>query len=424
MRSWIGKGIILALIIATVPMARGMQRFLSFLNDGDGEITSFAINHMVAALPTLVAFCVAGLLIWWLRALFAKEKLLLAICYGIAIFGGLNFFAEVMLESAEVPESDDSRNRVAHPYIEFKGASGSGGHNQLGYGGDAPLVEKAEGEYRIFVLGGSTVRFGNPTVSQLLEKMFRDEGFEEVRVFNIGVSGSNTGMELARLVFDVQAYKPDLVVSYSGGNDINLPIWMDPRPGYPYNFMVYENHPLYSAEYPTIALAAYGSHLFRLFGNRYFQETFSERDELRRSAGWNSTEWRDGIAEAYTRNIEMSAKVARALDSDFVAFLQPMLFSKKNRSAEEQAYLEGIARRTGLSGEDLVTYFNDVRTGINDRIGAMNQPSSFRYVDLSTAYDAMPKTVFPDFIHTGPDARQHVTRMMFETLRDVRAGAL
>ena len=423
MSSWIKKIIILGALVASVPVARGMQRFLSSLRDGDGEISAFAINHMVAALPTLVAFCVVGLLVWWLRGLFAKEKLLLTVCYAIVIFGALNFAAQVVLESREVPESDDTRNRVAHPYIQFKGSAGTGGHNKLGYGGEMPAPEKADGEYRIFVLGGSTVRFGNPTVSELLEQMFHDEGFDEVRVFNIGVSGSNTGMELARLVFDLPQYEPDLVVSYSGGNDINLPVWMDPRPGYPYNFMVYENHPLYVEDYPTFALAAYGSHLIRLFGNSYFQERFSQRGRLKQSAGWNTADWRDGIAEAYVRNMQTSAKVASALDAEFVAFLQPMLFSKKNRSPKEQAYLEGIARRAGLTEADLVSYFHDVRTGIRKRLDAPGAEASLRFVDLSSAYDSTSETVFPDFIHTGPDARRHVTRMMFETLRDVRAGA-
>lgn len=424
MKNWIRKVIVLSLLFITVPLAQLLQRLLSEINEGDGEITSFAINHMVAALPTLVGFCAVSLLVWWFRDFYSKQNAVLSVCYGIAFFGALNFVAEVVLESASVPESDDATNRVAYPYIQFKGAPDHGGHNRLGYGGSAPEPDKKEGEYRILVLGGSTVRFGNPSVAQLLEEMFKEEGLDEVRVFNIGVSGSNTGMELARLVFEMPQYEPDLVVSYSGGNDINLPLSMDPRPGFPYNFMIYEHHPLYTDDFPTVALTAYSSYLLRLLGRGYFQEKFSQREQLRQSAGWNTAAWRDQIAEAYVRNMEMTAKVSWALGSDFAAFLQPMLLSKKTLSTEEQNYLDIFAQRVELPRQELVSYFNDVRDGIATRLQAEDGAAPLRYEDLSSVYDSTEMTIFPDFIHTGPDARRQVTQKMFETLREIRTKSL
>jgi hypothetical protein len=88
------------------------------------------------------------------------------------------------------------------------------------------------------------VRFGDPALPALVEQWFRDDGFDDVQVFNFGGPGSNTGMELARLVFEAVEYEPDMIVSYSGGNDIHLPLIGDPRSGYPYNFAVREYNPL------------------------------------------------------------------------------------------------------------------------------------------------------------------------------------
>ncbi len=63
-------------------------------------------------------------------------------------------------------------------------------------------------------------------------------------------------MELARLVFEALAYQPDLIVSYSGANDIILPLSADPRPGYPFNFMIREYNPLLDKDYPLATLTA------------------------------------------------------------------------------------------------------------------------------------------------------------------------
>ena len=99
-------------------------------------------------------------------------------------------------------------------------------------------------------------------------------------------------MELARLVFEVVNYAPDMVVVYNGGNDINLPLGWDPRPGYPFNFLLYGNHPLHQEDYPTFSLAAYGSHILRIVGRSYFKEHFSQRDTLRQEVQWNTNPWR------------------------------------------------------------------------------------------------------------------------------------
>lgn len=107
--------------------------------------------------------------------------------------------------------------RHPRPYIMFKGLEDGvinvqKTYNHLGYLGRSPLPLKAAGSYRIFILGGSTVWEGNPTIPDLLQKEFIRNGYPQVEVFNYGVMSSNSSMELARLVFEVLDFRPDLVV--------------------------------------------------------------------------------------------------------------------------------------------------------------------------------------------------------------------
>jgi hypothetical protein len=340
----------------------------------------------------------------------------------VAVFGALNFAAEIAITSAPKPRGDDNLHRFPYPYIQFKGASASGEHNRLGYGGPVPEQVKRDGEYRIFFLGASTVRFGDPPIPDLVQRIFSEEGFENVRVFNFGVSGSNSGMDLARLVFEVLPYEPNMVVIYSGGNDINLPLVADRRPGYPFNFMVYENHPLYAKDYPTVALPAYGSYLVRLIARQYLSEKFGGRERLRRDTDWNTDAWRGRIADAYVRNLEVSARIAGAFGSKLVAFLQPSLLTKANPSQEERELVAHYSKLADLSADSLQAHEDFIRDSINARLLKSRRPPDFRYDDLSQIYDASETATFSDLIHTHQQAKTVVAQRIFETLRDMLAG--
>jgi len=141
------RTIILLLILALVPLAQGLQWSLdAAFGDGSGEISAFGINHAVSALPGLVLFSIASLLIWWLRVFYARERWIMAICLVVVLFGFLNFAAEILIAGRDKPIGDDQDHRKPYPFIEFKGDPRSGEHNALGYGGPVPSAVKPEGE--------------------------------------------------------------------------------------------------------------------------------------------------------------------------------------------------------------------------------------------------------------------------------------
>lgn len=93
----------------------------------------------------------------------------------------------------------------------------------------APQMPKTREEYRVFFLGGSTVYVGKPPIADLVQRLFHEHGIKNVKVYNFGVVSSVSGMELARIVFELSDLAPDLIVMYNGGNDILQPWSWDRR---------------------------------------------------------------------------------------------------------------------------------------------------------------------------------------------------
>lgn len=90
------------------------------------------------------------------------------------------------LAAWEFPIED---TRVPKPYVAFGGVQrpeNRGWLNRLGYPGREPTPDKPVSEYRIFILGGSTVFYGQPPIAQLLEAAFHGRGYDQARVYNFG----------------------------------------------------------------------------------------------------------------------------------------------------------------------------------------------------------------------------------------------
>jgi hypothetical protein len=292
------------------------------------------------------------------------------------------------------------------PYVMF-GAEGQG-LNELGYPGPAPPRAKPAGEFHVFVLGASTVVNGDPPIPALLEQEFHRHGHEEVRVYNFGVISALSGQELARLVYEVADFDPDLVVVYDGAGDIVNPYLVDPRPGYPYNFFVYEANPVLESDvstYPLTTLLAFGSRLLRYaFRDQLTQQLFG-LSELRQEAGWGSHDWRQRISDVYVDNLRKAEQFSRGMGAGFAAYFQPLLFFKDPLSPEEQRIAVRWSRRKPrlLAGE--------TREMIRARLGEVPHA-----VDLSDVLDGVSERSFIDVAHTNQAAKLRVARAIHDDL--------
>jgi len=112
-------------------------------------------------------------------------------------------------------------------YAPIHGKSYSSFHNiqQFRYPYDLKK-EKNKNEIRIFITGGSTAwGYGAPddnsTISSFLEK-FLNEKFKNysIKVINAGVDGYDTTYERIWIFNRITEYNPDIIISYSGYNDI------------------------------------------------------------------------------------------------------------------------------------------------------------------------------------------------------------
>ena len=116
-------------------------------------------------------------------------------------------------------------------------------------------------------------------------------------------------MELATIVNEVTNLSPDLVIVYNGANDFTSPLKYDPRPGYPFNFLVYENNPFFKKNYPALTLFAYKSNLVRLIARKYFTEKFSKISKLKKNIEYGSDKWRNEINDIYFLLIKRSLRL-------------------------------------------------------------------------------------------------------------------
>ena len=318
--------------------------------------------------------------------------------------------------------------RSLKPYIAFKGApfakawkhySRKAGYtdnilNELGYPGISPKIPKPDNEYRIIVLGGSAAFMGNPPIPRLIQYQFEKNNCFDVKVYNFAVVSSVTSMELARLVFEVVNYTPDLIISYSGFNDIDEPFEADPRPGYPFNYFIYESNPIIDSDirqYPLIPLMAYSSNLMRNFYPSYFLKSFTNIDKLRAEVDYDTGHWRQKIANIYVENMLKSQKISKAFGSEFIAFFQPSLYFKDFVNSGENKYLTIERMNNSLK----------IRKMILKSAKKAKEYKELNFVDLSDFFDNNHNLVFKDRVHVQyqfrPDIAIEVYKHILKLIR-------
>jgi len=312
--------------------------------------------------------------------------------------------------------------RKPYPYVMFKGepsAVYAPGEtlNALGYRGAAPVVPKPPGEYRIFVVGGSTVFFGEPPISDLLEQQFHQTGHPHVRCYNFGVVSSVSTQDLVRTLLELVDRDPDLIVMYNGGNDIFSPLFIDPRPGYPYNFIVYENNPLLKAdlkEYPLVALTAFGSNLMRILNPGYFLDRFVPMEETRKKTGFLNDDWKSEIIRIYYANMVKAARLAASHGTQLFVFFQPSAYYKKTYTAEERANLH-IDRQP-----EPYQFADEFADEMRERTRAVfqNAPPNLQFIDLSDTFLDDTESVFKDSLHIYQEKQPDVAEAIYHSLKD------
>ena len=131
-------------------------------------------------------------------------------------------------------------HRYIFPYDWIRGKPNVLDHNQFGFRGTiTPDVERDKNKIVIGLFGGSTGYNGDPTILQSVSNNLKKKGHANIAI-NFSSVSSNHNQHLHRLL-EFSEYKYDFIIFYGGGNETFQQLYYDPRPGFPYNFYMFEN---------------------------------------------------------------------------------------------------------------------------------------------------------------------------------------
>lgn len=290
--------------------------------------------------------------------------------------------------------------------------------NELSFRGPVPPAERGD-EYRVIMLGGSTVWGGFPlsrSIAGQLEALFHQEGRRNVRVYNWGVPGFVSGQELSLLAHTVSDYRPDLVIVYDGANDLYSPYAADPRPGNPYGWETQDDfEELRGAAFTKLAAE---SSLLTLVFARFSKNRLDPRrgkiEALRPGVGYGSEAWRQRIASVYAGNQHKMCVFARGAGFELAVYLQPLLPFKRPLAGAEES-LWNPAEFQFHAGDT----YRRIRQGM-DGADSFNRGAGCHFFDLSDIFLNHDEGVYVDFVHVTNDGNGFIAGHIYERLKKVR----
>lgn len=290
--------------------------------------------------------------------------------------------------------------------------------NELGFRGKLPSKKK-ENEIRIIMIGGSAVFHGAPlsnSIAGQLELLFHKDGRKNVRVYNWGVVTFVSGQELTLLLHTVADYNPDLVIVYDGGNDVMLPYHFDPRPGYPYNWFLYEAGVRSVRGDSSLAeiLAGFLAHsklLATMFESSLATPLTAQIDILRTSVDFKSRAWKARIVDTYIHNLRKMCVVGSGFGVKVAFFLQPLVFFKEPLVGKERALTINEEFK-----KEVTESYEQIRNKIEQETQFTGPSCSF--VDMSTLFSHYDKEAFWDLIHVDNAGNQFVAQHMHRRLQE------
>lgn len=220
-----------------------------------------------------------------------------------------------------------------------------------------------------------------------------------------------TGAELARVVHEIADLHPDLILHYSGGNDGWLPFDHDPRPNYPYNFLVHELNPLFDTpghgRRALLAVAGESNLVRSVLGVRFI-DWVVPRLELKVQAGCYTDSWRQRIAEFYVNNLVRSQQVAQAVSARSVAVLQP------HTCYPEVLGQSGIEKVN--TSPALVNHFAQVREMILELAQQAAVDDALELHDMSLLFREREPVIFTDSVHVLQEAHPVIAARLCDLL--------
>lgn len=238
---------------------------------------------------------------------------------------------------------------VPTPYIMYAPAVGFRGgayHNAQQFRYREDLGKKPAREIRIFIIGGSAAwgsfaPDGESTIAGFLEKELNEWGWKGItfRVINAAAGGWNSTDERTWILNRISEYEPDMILSYSGFNDIfhtfrnQLDLFSNFHIDASYYYWAIKEYEKYNRG-EAVAQA------MEKFGGSYRPEDFPRKT---------------------IKNIQMIARYLETMGCKYVYVLQPLNRALQNTPTLRDPYkilAHGLRRRQKEMNFKFVNYLN------------------------------------------------------------------
>ncbi len=248
---------------------------------------------------------------------------------------------------------------------------------------------------RIVTLGGSTTdqMYDSLNWPVHLVEALKENGRAAI-VFNGGVGGYGTKSELLKLVRDVRALAPDIVISYSGVNEAS------------------ESEGNTNSNYRESLMQALVRDQNTLMPNLHALlqgiqgKGPTSRHALRYTLGIPDER---PYAEIWLDNLKTMRAILDAQGIDFIAFLQPAVGTGRRAPSEQELAVLGDCESEHNSLREYARFYPHARNLL------AGESTNFIH-DLSHAFDEMPAGIFTDNCHLTPEGNRHIAEMIMQRL--------
>lgn len=271
--------------------------------------------------------------------------------------------------------------------------------NSLGFRGNEFSKVKTRGTFRIIILGGSTAwgwgsTSNETTISGYLESQLnKKQHLKKVEVLNFANNAYNSSQEIV-LWREISDYNPDLVIHYTGNNDITVS-YLNIKPGWNFPLILESNtsESIFKTFYKggvlrfEILKQTFTKFIkgFRLYDSiKYrFDILFKIKKDIPTYSDSNE------IASIFERNMLFSTKVSKSMNVPLLIFIQPTLFTEDKKVTKWENYMLGRFENDYPGGKQF--YIQTRQQIINklneNRISFYDTRHLFADIDTDLYYD-------------------------------------
>lgn len=318
---------------------------------------------------------------------------------------------EIKIIHRELREQDMSWE----PYLHYRFKPMNGKYNTIYENGQRktsnPSLKDSTTALKIFCFGGSTMyssgaRDEHTIPSELAHLIHKNFPDQNVEVTNFGCHGYTRATENIQLQRElVKNNIPDIVIFYDGVNEV-ISGHQNNAAGAPTNAYNRRKEFKIAHSYKKrIRLMIYSSNLYR-FITSLQRKIFSGQTYEKLSARPDSLA--TDIADNYIGLVKISKSLENEYGFKVYNFMQPHIYSKKPLSDAEKIYYQDQQYYENLY---TLAYEHTRKDSL------MIHDETF--VDISTIFDGIEKTIFIDFCHKGEYGNQLVAEKMFTHIKSL-----